>query len=447
MNLQISKGLTFLLCIALFVGLATSFANAGDDLSVERGRFKAMLKNVSSDVEKNFYDPSLKGLDWKALTEQAKVKIDNAKSIGDMMAAIYVLTDKLHDSHTKFMPPSRAMRLFFGFEAKPIGDEIRVFELKEGDPAEQAGIKLGDRIVSVNGFRADRPSFDIMMMDFRALRPRTVFEMMVQTGNEPPRQVRLEARKKVEARVLDIEHLADIWDLINESQNWSDAHKFKYAKYANDNIGYIYVREFPYDGDTFLRGLMDLLKGSKAVIVDLRSSPGGELECLKSFMGVFEDKDTTVLNMVGRKKTEPMEIHPKKPSYADVPLYILVDSETGSSSEIFARHFQKTGKAVVLGDKTSGRVTVSRFFQNSLGGYTEIPYGTQIGIARAVFPDGEELEGKGVTPDVYCIPTGDQMRNDQDACLGRAISLAKQKLGMAGKDEDVKKPVGAQINE
>lgn len=436
-----------LCCISLLVSLAAAPAIAGDDLSVERGKFKAMLKNVANDVEKNFYDPSLKGLDWKALTEEAKVKIDNAKSVGDMMAAIYVLTDKLHDSHTKFMPPSRAMRLFFGFEAKAIGEEIRIYEIRKGDPAERAGLRLGDRIISVNGYRADRPSFDIMMMDFRALRPRTVFDLMVQTGNEPPRAVHLEARKKVEARVLDSEHLADIWDLINESQNWSDEHRFKYARFADDNVGYAYIRDFPYDGDTFLRNIMDILKGSKAIIIDLRSNPGGELECLKAFMGVFESQDTTVLNMVSRKKTEPMMVHPKKPSFAGVPFYILVDSETGSSAEIFARHFQKTGKATVIGDKTSGRVTVSRFFQNELGGYTAVPYGAQIGIARAVFSDGEELEGRGVTPDIACLPTGDEMRKDQDPCLSRAVVLAKEKLGIKSKDEDIRKPADAIINE
>jgi hypothetical protein len=41
---------------------------------------KSILKVVSNDIQKNFYDPTLKGLDWKALTEQAQQRIENAKS-------------------------------------------------------------------------------------------------------------------------------------------------------------------------------------------------------------------------------------------------------------------------------------------------------------------------------------------------------------------------------
>lgn len=423
------------LCFFAALGVVLP-VHAGDDLSSERSQFRSIVKNVSKDVEKNFYDPNLKSVDWQAATEEARAKIEKANSIGGMMLAVYQLTYKLHDSHTQFIPPPRGNRMFFGFEAKPIGSEIRIYELKKGDPAEKAGLKLGDRILNVNGFRADRATFDVMMMDMRALRPRSAFDLTVQTGDEAPRQVHLEPRIKQGNRVMDFSHLSDIWDLINEGENWEEEHKFRYGKFADDNIGYIYIRDFPADEAEFLRGVMDQLKGTKAVIVDLRSNPGGELECLKGVMGVFTGQETTVLNMVGRKKTEPMVVRPKKPDFSSTPMYILVDSETGSAAEIFARHFQRTGHAVIVGDKTSGRVTVSMYFPSAVGAYTAVMYGTQIGISRAVFPDGEELEAKGITPDVPCIPSGIQMQKAQDACLSKAIQLAKDKLGIRTKSAD-----------
>ncbi len=70
-----------------------------DGLGLDRANCKQMLKNVTSDVQKNFYDEKLKGLDWNAVVEEAKTKIDKANNIGDMLAAIYVALDKLHDSH------------------------------------------------------------------------------------------------------------------------------------------------------------------------------------------------------------------------------------------------------------------------------------------------------------------------------------------------------------
>ena len=246
--------------------------------------------------------------------------------------------------------------------------------------------------------------------------------------------------------MLDINHLADVWDLINESENWLEEHKFRYAKFAGGNIGYLYIRDFPVEEGDFLRGLLDQLKGSKAIIVDLRSNPGGELECLKNVMGSFTSTEITVLNMVSRKKTEPMIIKPRKPDYSDTPFYILIDSETGSAAEIFARHFQRTGHAVIVGDKSSGRVTVSRYFGGELGAYTAVPYGTQIGVARAVFPENEEIEGKGIIPDVSCTPNGDQMRQEDDVCLSKTIQLAKEKLGLKSTETD-KKTTGAAADE
>jgi C-terminal processing protease CtpA/Prc len=281
----------------------------------------------------------------------------------------------------------------------------------------------------------------------RAIRPRYVFDLEVQTGNDPPRRVRLEPRIKQGVRVMEIEHLADVWDLITESENWLEEHKFRYATFANGNVGYLYIRDFPADEAEFIRGLLDQLKGSKAIIIDLRSNPGGEIECLKGVMGSFTATETTVLNMVGRKKTEPMIIKPKRPDYSSTPLYILADSETGSAAEIFARHFQRTGRAVIVGDKSSGRVTISKYFSGELGAYIAVPYASQIGVERAVFPDNEELEGKGVAPDVSCIPNGDQMRQDQDVCLSKAIQLAKEKLGIKSNDKEGSKTSGASSDE
>lgn len=425
----------FLPVLLLITFLSSAVA---DDLGPERDKMRAILKNVASEVQKNYYDPNLKGLDWKALTDQAKLKIDNARSVSDMLVAIYVLVDKLQDSHTHFMPPARAVKLFYGFDAKAIGDDIRIFELKRGDVAERAGLKIGDKIIKMNGFGADRASFDLMMINYRLLRPRGVWELVVQTGNEPPRTVSLEARQKQEARVLEEGTIdSSFWDFLSESQDWDESHKYVYGSF-DGGIGYVWIREFPTEAEDFLKGLMDKIKGSKAVIVDLRSNPGGAVDTLKNFIGVFEKEEVTVIEMVGRKKSEPMIAKPQRPNFAGLPMYILIDSRTGSSAEIFARHFQRTGKAIVVGDNSPGRAVVSKGFGGQYGAYNAVLYGIQIGIARAVFPGGEEIEGKGVKPDVYCVPTGEDMLNDRDVCLSMAASAAREKLGVKPAVADTK---------
>jgi carboxyl-terminal processing protease len=222
--------------------------------------------------------------------------------------------------------------------------------------------------------------------------------------------------------------MGDIWDLITESENYDEEHKFQTAEYKD--VGYVWLRSFPGEGEDFLKGLMDKVRGSKAIIVDLRSNPGGSIDTLKNFIGVFESEDVKVLDEISRKKTEPMMAKRQRTNFSGLPLFILIDSRTGSSAEIFARHFQRRKTGIVIGDQSMGRVVASREYGGSIGDRNAILFGTQVSIARMVFPDGEELEGKGVKPDVYCVPTGDDMREDKDPCLQKALDLAREKLGI-----------------
>lgn len=397
-----------------------------DDLSVERGKMKMILNVISKDLEKNFYDPSMRGLDWKALTEQAKQKIDNARSVGEMVRAIFLLVEKLGDSHTRFIPPDRNVTYAFGFNAKPIGEEIRVYEVKEKGAAEAAGIKVGDRIISVNTYRADRAIYDLMMWDFRVILNLPVLDLKVQTDDEAPRLVHLEAKKTVKPVVLDFAHRdGDIWDLIRELEKEEPWH----YRAFKDGIGMAQIRQFQFEGEGFFNGLIEKSNATKAIILDLRSNGGGAEDTLKVFAGNFEGDQVVMGDLKGRKKDEQLIVKPRRPHY-DMPMYILIDSETGSAAEMFAKHFQLRKKAIIVGDKSSGRVTRSMFFAERIGTNQIVPFGVQIGMDRIVFPDGSELEKHGVVPDVMCLPAGREMREERDVCLLKAVAMAREKLGL-----------------
>jgi carboxyl-terminal processing protease len=420
------RSLAFFFVMVLCVSSGVTPVLAGDSLGTERGEMKMILNVVSKDLEKNFYDPGMKGLDWKALTEDSRQKIDNANSVADMMRAIFILVEKLGDSHTRFLPPSRNIRYLFGFNAKPVGDAIRVYEVKEKGAAELAGIKVGDRIVSVNGFRADRGIYDLMLWDFKVIRNAPMLDLVLQTDEETPRKVRLEASKKVESVVLDFSREGnDIWDLIRELEKQESWH---YRSFK-DGIGYVQIRAFDYEHEDFFNSLIEKANATKTVILDLRSNGGGAEDTLKAFAGNFEGEQVVMGDIKGRKKDEQLVVKPRRPHY-DMPMFILIDSETGSAAEMFAKHFQLRKKAVVIGERSSGRVTRSIYYPEHIGTDRVIPFGVQIGMSRFVFPDGTELEKNGVIPDVPCVLTGKQMREDRDACMWKAVELARAKLGL-----------------
>lgn len=418
------SGMLLVCCVVLLT--AASVPAHADDLARERDTMQGMLDQVCGEVEKRFYDPNLRGLEWKALKEQTRQKIAQAQSPSEMITAIFVLINRLDDSHTIFIPPQRIEEPLFGFEAQPYGNEVRVSEVKKGGAAEAAGLKPGDRIVGLNNFNADRASWDLMMLYYRALSPVGGLQLQIVRGKEPQRTIDLAAKIKRRAKIVDMTNFHNIWDLLRE---WESDREVAHYKLYDDGIGYLELPTFLPD-PTDLRGLVKEVENAKAVIVDLRGNLGGRLDTLKTFTGFFEPQPTTMAQQVGRKKSEPIEIRPRKPTLAG-PMFILVDSHTASAGEMFARHFQRTGRAKVIGDRTAGRVTASRVYPLQIGlAERAILFAVQVGTDRVVYPGGEELEKRGVTPDIPCLPTAEEMAANRDACLAQARALARKAVGL-----------------
>ncbi len=257
--------------------------------SFERDRMKSILQNVSQEIEKNFYDPQMHGLDWKALTAQARERIEKAKSAGEMLTAIFVLVDKLKDSHTFFIPPPRAVKALFGFEAKPFGDEIRIYKLKKDGAAAAAGLQLGDRLFSINGYPVERRSFDLLMLYLRRLRPVAVMDFVYSRGNEPPQQMRVQGKMKEEPIMKDLTTLESIYNLLAEMKEEEYARR---ASYEGD-IGYVNLRTFAVESD-LAEGALDALKKSRAYIIDLRGNTGGGVDTLAAFASHFVEQPTVM---------------------------------------------------------------------------------------------------------------------------------------------------------
>jgi len=136
----------FLLKLILLILTAfATLAPQGLAQSVERGEWEDILKLVSADVQKNFYDPQMKGLNWAKLTEETRERIKNSNNAGPMILAVSALLARLQDSHTYFVPPPLTAQADFGFSARAYAEEVRVYEITKKGPAEKAGLRVGDR--------------------------------------------------------------------------------------------------------------------------------------------------------------------------------------------------------------------------------------------------------------------------------------------------------------
>ncbi len=425
----------FILILALTPG-----SPAGTSIDLQRQKCRRMLEIVSYHIEKEYYDPKLEGLDWKALVAATKEKINHANSYGEMILAIFQLVEHLRDAHTRFVPPPWQERFYFGFQAKPFGDEIRIWDVKHKGAAEKAGLQPGDQILLLNGFRAERKSWEHLIAYLRLYAPRPDLEILY-ARNGDIQKVQLTADREIGPAVMNTLDSGNINQMVRDFESpRTEAsrreHEYRYSL-TEEGIGYIELRDFDMS-ESIMTSLAHKVEKAKAVVVDLRDNGGGAVDTLAYMAGLFEAEPTSIANIVRRDKQEPVKVKSRTPNI-QAPMYILVDSETGSAAEMFTYFFQRKGRAVVLGDHTSGAVKASKYFFDQVGAGEVSPYATQVAIGRVVFGDGEDIDKKGVTPDVECIPSEDDLRKQHDACLMQAGKLALRKLGKSAEPKD-KKP-------
>ncbi|MGH9678937.1 MAG: S41 family peptidase, partial [Candidatus Acidiferrales bacterium] len=164
----------------------------------------------------------------------------------------------------------------------------------------------------------------------------------------------------------------------------------------------------------------------ETVVLDLRGNPGGNSESLDKFVGEFFDHDVKIADRNGRGSLKPVTAKTAGKKAFGGKLIVLVDSESKSAAEIFARVVQLEKRGIVLGDRTGGAVMESKYFLHTvqLNLVTVAPYGVFITVANLIMTDGKSLEGTGVMPDERIQPTPEDIADGRDPVLARAAALA-----------------------
>jgi len=93
---------------------------------------------------------------------------------------------------------------------------------------------------------------------------------------------------------------------------------------------------------------------------------------------------------------------------------------------------QLSGRGIVIGDKTMGAVSLARPFVQKIGADPAVFYGVQATVGHGTFPDGQDIEKVGVTPDKMCIPSTYALAQKKDPCLEMAMQALKEKLNQPG---------------
>ncbi len=389
----------------------------------DKSRVEGMLSEVEKDVRKRYYDPKMHGLDWDAEVRATKKKIDESPSLNMAMSHLAALLDKLNDSHTFFISPARPYTLEFGYSESIIGDRCFITRLRPGSDAEKKGVQIGDEVLAINGYTPVRANLGKMHYVYRSLRPQSSLALDLKSPTGAEKKLVVDAREvqypRLETNMLDyyyqqVRHAETERAMQNKPlvDLGSGVAIYKYQSFLDDLDG--------------VENILKQLRPYKAVIFDLRGNHGGSVNTLKWLLSGFFENAITINDRVTRepKDRTQMVTKPNEGRFVPAKLFVLVDSDSASAAEIFARTIQLEKRGTILGDVSSGSVMESRRYRYTSGLGVVAFYGASITDADVIMPDGKSLEKVGVTPDVLVLPSASDLAARRDPVIAKAAELA-----------------------
>ena len=410
-----------ILIAAVFLfGAMSSYVTAQKPSSLEVERGRIMLKTIKEDLKKYYYDPQYRGMDVEAKFKQADERIKTATSLGQIFGIIAQVLIDLNDSHTFFLPPERAYTTEYGWEVQMVGDKALVTAVKPGSDAEAKGLTPGDQILSADGVELTRNNLWIFRYLYNALRPQPGIRVEVTKPDGRTQELAIAAKVRQGKGVVDLTG-QDLNDYIRELEDQSRQRRHRYVEYGDE----LFIWKMPrFDMEkSEVDAFVNKFRKRKALILDLRGNGGGYEETLLRLLGNMFDHDVKVGDIKTRKEEKPIVAKTRGNEIFAGKLIVLIDSASGSASELFARMIQLEKRGVVIGDVSSGAVMRSRAHDHQLGIDTVVPYAASITEADIKMTDGKSLEHVGVVPDEIKLPTGADLAARRDPVLAYAATL------------------------
>ena len=318
---RVRKALRYVATAVVMVAVAGFFTFAvRDDFGL--GRNMELLVNMMRELSTHYVD-----------------KLDPDKMMQD---AAYGMVSNL-DPYTAYLS-EEDMKEFetattgkyggIGALIRKRGDYVVIAEPYKGSPADRAGLKIGDKIVAIG--KEDAKGF-------------TTEQVSSRLKGDPNTNVKVTIENLVdgERRTLNIkrERIA--------------IPGIAYSGMLNDSIGYVRHADFTDGCYDEMRNAVEQLRADgnlKGLVLDYRNNGGGILQEAVKIVSLFTPKGTEVVSTKGRVESENKTFRTElEPLLPEIPIVVLVNGNTASSSEIVAGALQDIDRAVVMGQKSFGK--------------------------------------------------------------------------------------------
>ncbi|MBS6525495.1 MAG: S41 family peptidase [Peptoniphilaceae bacterium] len=273
---------------------------------------------------------------------------------------------------------------------------ITVIAPIKGSPAEAAGLKSGDKIVSVDGVEYTVDEMDEAVKHIKGDKGTTVTLGILSEGD---------------GRVRDVKITRD------------EIHMESVITGSIGDIAYIGLTQFEENTVDEFTEAMKAAAGKKGLILDLRGNPGGILEAA---VGI-SDQLLPEADIVSAKDNRDKEVfhYTSDEESWNKPIVVLVNGGSASASEIVAGALKDNKAATLVGEKTYGKGVVQTLVPLPGGG------GIKLTTSEYFTPSGVSIQDKGIEPDVKVSLPEDVKaigleHRDQDTQLQKAIAIIEK---------------------
>ena len=350
---------------------------------------KEIVDQVWQIVNREYVDGRFNNVDWQAVRRELLGR--NYASRQDAYIALRQALQRLNDPYTRFMDPKQFEALTsqtsgelsgigIRLQAKEGTGEIAVVEPIPNSPASAAGIQAGDRLLSIDGRSTQGMSLEDASNRIRG-----------QVGTRIVLRLNREGRGE--------------FDLTLTRARITVPNVFSSLKQEGGNrVGYIRLTEFSaHAAEQMKAAIEDLTRqGAEGFVLDLRGNPGGLLQASVEIARMWIDGGT-IVKTVDREGASEM-ITANNTAITQLPLVIVVDGNSASSSEILTGALMDNGRATVVGSQTFGKALVQSVHPLSDGS------GLAVTVAHYYTPNGTDISHKGITPNFVVNLTDDQRR-------------------------------------
>jgi carboxyl-terminal processing protease len=319
-----------------------------------------------------------------------------------MQGAIRGMMDSLGDEHSSYMNPDEQRQASMPIEGEyegigawvdTTGEYLTITSPMRDSPAEEAGLQPGDQIIAIDG--EDMTGIDGSLVIRKVLGPAgTSLTLTILREDEPePFDVTLK-RAKIILPVVESEML-------------------------EGNIAYLNLFSFSDNATEMvidaLQELMD--QDPDGLILDLRFNPGGDRDVAVEVTSQFIGDGVIMYQVYGDGSRDTFEAV-EGGLATEIPLVVLINGGSASGSEIVAGAVQDYERGSLVGTTSFGKGSV----QNWIPLVNEEGL-VRVTIARWLTPDGRTIHDIGVVPDFEVEITEEDIQNEHDSQLEKAIEL------------------------